>query len=78
MIHISGRSATVLNAVDSILVVLETVNNLEGDGDRTSIVKSLGELLLITLGNVEASKSGISDADFFSMVALHGLGLIGI
>lgn len=61
VVYILGSGSTVINSVDSAHVILEAVNDLEGNSNGASAVKSLCELDFISLSDVVASMSYISN-----------------
>ena len=69
MVNILSTFSTVGNWVNTSSIVLETSNNLEWNGNGTSVVESFCQFLLISLSNVIASVSAIAGNNFFSMNA---------
>lgn len=78
VVDVHSGLAAVVSPVDSGEVVLETGNYLEGNSNWSSIVESLCELNLISLGNVEASMTNVSNSNVLSEDTLSILGSVGV
>jgi len=64
--------------VDSGLVITEVTDDLESNGDWTLVVESIGELNLITLGDVDGSTVDIEDEGVWVNFARLILGIVWV
>jgi len=67
VVDILSSLSTIINTVDTSCIILESCDNLEGDWNRSDIVESFCHLDFITLSDVEASVSAISNWNLWSV-----------
>lgn len=78
VVDVLGSLSAIVNAVNTSVVVLESADDLEGDWNWSLVPQLFGQLLLISLGNIVASESDVSDGNVSSEVALSVLGSVWI
>lgn len=78
MVDVLSSGSTVASFVDTSFVVFEASNDLERNSHRSSIVETLSQLNLITLSDIESTKTHISNGNFRSVNALSILSSVGI
>ncbi len=66
VVNVLGCLSTVFNSVNTSVVVFESCNNLEWNCNGSFSVKLFSHLLFITLGNVVASESDITNGNVLS------------
>lgn len=78
VVNILSSLSTVVNWVDTSCIVLESSDNLEGHRDGSSIIESFSEFVFVTLSNIIAAVSAISNWNFGSVDTWVGNSLVGI
>ena len=78
MVHVLSWLSAICNRINSSCVVLETSNGLEWYWNWSFFEQSLGQFLLITLSDIVASESDVSDRYVFSEDASSVLGSVRI
>lgn len=78
VINIVSCLTAVVNAVNTSVVVLESSNNLEWNCNWSLFVKFLSEFFFVTLGDVIASESDVTNGNMFSEDTSSILGSVRI
>lgn len=78
VVNILSGLSTVSNSVNTSCIVFESSYNLEWDGNGSCIIESFSEFIFISLRDVIASMSAISNWDIWSMNAWICFGYIWI